>query len=238
MNFSEFKKLLGADPMNKEPETLRARENGPEFEQAAAEAEAFEQKLKAVLDLPVDSEGLVADILAAPRVAPGTPARRIPGWMAIAAGLVIVVGVAAITMKDGIFQPDTVEQYVIQHYGHDGEKLLAKAGNVVEAGEVSRMMAAWNMEADPELMDRVTFIKRCFTMEGMGAHMIVQTDQGPVNLIVMPKTVVTDRRMVEFDNMQAYLIALGGASAAIIGRKDQSVAAMDALVRNSISRSI
>ena len=44
MNFSEFKKLLGADPRNSDPETLRARESGPEFEEAAAEAEAFEKK--------------------------------------------------------------------------------------------------------------------------------------------------------------------------------------------------
>ena len=57
MNFSEFKKLLGADPGNREPETLRARASGPEFEQAAQEAEAFERRLESAAKLPVDPEG-------------------------------------------------------------------------------------------------------------------------------------------------------------------------------------
>ncbi len=45
MNFSEFKKLIGADPLNRDSETLRARNSAPEFEAAAAEAGAFEEKL-------------------------------------------------------------------------------------------------------------------------------------------------------------------------------------------------
>jgi hypothetical protein len=232
MNFSEFKKLMGADPLNQDPETLRARNSGPEFEQAAAEAEVFERKLKDALEIPVDSEALLADILATAKA----PARRTPRWLAIAAGVLIVIGVGS-TMINGIIQPDTVEQYVAQHYGHDGEKLLAKAGSVVDASEVSEMMARWDLQAGPELAGRVTYIKRCITMDGLGAHMIVQTDQGPVNLIVMPKTAVTDRQLVEFDNMQAHLVALGDASAAIIGRADQSVSSIDDLVRNAISKS-
>jgi hypothetical protein len=45
MNFSEFKKLIGADPWSQDPEVLRARNSAPEFEQAAGDAEAFERKL-------------------------------------------------------------------------------------------------------------------------------------------------------------------------------------------------
>ena len=46
MNFSEFKKLIGADPWNREPETLRARNSAPEFEAAAEAAEAFEDPMR------------------------------------------------------------------------------------------------------------------------------------------------------------------------------------------------
>jgi hypothetical protein len=230
MNFSEFKELLGADPMNVDPETLRARASGPEFEQAATEAEAFEQKLKSAVDISVDTESLVSDILAVRE----TPSRRSPVWMAMAASVVMVTGVVAY-LWDGIVQPDTVEEYVVQHFNHDGEKLLAKAGGPVNTEKVSAMMARWDLQAAPELMNRVTFIKKCITINGTGAHMIVQTDNGPVNLLVMPNTQVTDRALVSFDNMQAHLIALGGGSAAIIGRDDQSVSAIDALIRGSIS---
>ena len=100
------------------------------------------------------------------------------------------------------------------------------------------MLARYDLEAGPELLERVMNIRHCITMDGFGAHMIVQTDQGMVNLILMPKTPVKDRLLVEFGDMQAHLVALGNASAAIIGRRDQFVTGIDALVRNSISKSI
>lgn len=233
MNFSEFKKLMGADPLNREPETLLARNSGPEFEQAAAEAEAFEQKLQAAMNMPVEAGTLTDTILAIPHKS----ARRVPVWMAIAASLVLVAGVA-ITMKDGLIQPDTVEEYVAQHYNHDGKKFLAKAAQVVDADEVGKVLSSWGLEVEPELLNRVTYIKKCITMDGLGAHMVVQTSEGPVTLIVMPKTAVTDRELVEFDGMQAYLVSLGSASAAIIGRADQSVGRFDALVRDAITEAI
>ena len=232
MNFSEFKQLMGADPLNRDPETLCARESGPEFEQAAVEAEEFERKLQAALALPVDSESLVAGILENRE----EPVRKAPRWLAIAASVLVVVGLGSV-MVDGIVQPDTIEEYVAQHYHHDGEKLLARADSVVDAGEVSKIMASWGLQAGPELLERVTYVKRCFTMDGLGAHMIVQTDQGPVNLIVMPRTQVTDRQLVSFDNMEAHLVALGDASAAIIGTSAQSVSGIDSLIRGSISSS-
>ena len=51
MNFSEFKKLIGADPWNRDPETMRARNSAPEFETAARDAEAFEGKLLTEIEL-------------------------------------------------------------------------------------------------------------------------------------------------------------------------------------------
>ena len=73
-------------------------------------------------------------------------------------------------------------------------------------------------------------------MDGRGAHMVVQTDLGPITVIYMPGTTVKDRRVIEFGNMQAYLVALEVGSAAIIGRQDQAVSTMDELVRNAIVR--
>ena len=51
MNYSEFKQLLGADPLNRDPETLAARNSDPGFEQAAREAERFERKLQGALNM-------------------------------------------------------------------------------------------------------------------------------------------------------------------------------------------
>jgi hypothetical protein len=229
MNFSEFKKLIGADPLNREPETLRARQSSAEFEAAAAEAEAFEEKLQGALNIEAPTE-LLADIKAISRQAPIQ--RR---WMplAIAASMLIAVGAAGLVWKQS-HQWDSVEAYVADHYSHDGSKLVAQADSPVPGQDVQRIMARLDAEADQKLLGRVTFIKFCPTPDGRGAHMVVSTDQGPMTIIFMPETQVADGNRVEFEQMHALLVSLEHGSAAIIGEKSQSVENLAPLVRESI----
>ena len=49
MDYSEYKRLLGADPRNRDPEFLRARDASPEFREAALEADRFETQLERAL---------------------------------------------------------------------------------------------------------------------------------------------------------------------------------------------
>jgi len=95
MNFSEFKKLIGADPWNRDPETLRARNSAAEFEAAAAEAEAFEKKLQSALDVQAPL-GLLDEIK---RIAEQPTRKR--NWMplAMAASLVLAVGAAGLAWQ-------------------------------------------------------------------------------------------------------------------------------------------
>lgn len=229
MNFSEFKKLLGADPWNREPETLRARNSEPEFAQAALEAETFERKLQRAVELPVD-DALLSELLEIPN-RPVT--RRLPSWIAMAASVLIVVGVAGIVWMQSL-QPQTIEEYVSQHYAHDGAMLFGQASADFDADRVAQIMAAFDVKAGSGLVERIRFIKFCPTMDGRGAHMVVSTDQGPMHLIYMPNTSVADGREFLFGQMQAHLVNLDEGSVAIIGRPDQPIDAMDSLVRASI----
>ncbi|NNE04914.1 MAG: DUF3379 family protein [Xanthomonadales bacterium] len=232
MSFSEFKKWLAADPLSREPATVRARQNGPEFEQAAVEEAAFEQKLSSALNFSLDKDALADEIIANAF----TEQRRMPRWMAMAAGLVIVVGVAGILVNNMVQQPDTIEEYVEAHYDHDGRLLLTRADETVSQDKIRKIMASWDLEASPELAGRVTYIKKCFTMDGLGAHMVVRTDQGMLTLIVMPKTSVNDGQLIAFDEVEAHLVSLGGMSAAIIGRPGQPFDSVESLVRSGISK--
>ena len=61
MNFSEFKKRLGAEPRSRDPEMLSARDSSQQFETAAREAEDFEDKLEAVIKVEAPAD-LLSDI--------------------------------------------------------------------------------------------------------------------------------------------------------------------------------
>jgi len=232
MNFSEFKRLIGADPWNQDSETLRARNSAPEFEQAASDAEAFERKLQSALHVQAPTD-LLKDI----KKITHQPAKR-RNWMplALAASLVIAVGAVGMVWKQSQ-QWDSVEAYLADHYSHDGDDALAHTSDASEqdiAEMTGRIMASLNASAGQQLTGRIKFIKYCPTPEGRGAHMVVSTDQGPMTIIFMPGTQVTDGEVVEFDQMHAYMIDLEHGSAAIIGRRSQPVKSLETLVRNSL----
>jgi hypothetical protein len=231
MNFSEFKRLLGAEPRSTDPELLRARHSSPEFEQAALEAEQFEEKLERAAAIPAP-DGLLDDIKAISSQARG-PSREKGWWpMALAASVLIAVGAAGMAwnMNRGW---DSVEEYLVDHYRHDGEKMAAMAGSA-STGEVQSVLSQLNVQASPVLADIVGVIKYCPTPDGKGVHMVLNTENGPVTVIYMPETEVTDREMLAFDDVEALLVDLQKGSAAIIGPGTASVTGLYAVVHDSI----
>lgn len=229
MNFSEFKKLIGADPRNRDPETLRARHSAPEFEAAAVKAEAFEEKLEGAMHIqPPD------DLLDQIKGISQQPVRQ-RGWipLALAASFLVLIGAAGLVWKQS-HQWESVEAYVADHYSYDGGSVMAKADENFSEEEISKILARFNATADEQLAGRIKFIKYCPTPDGRGAHMVVSTNQGPMTIILMPNTQVTDGEMVVFDQMHALLVNLDHGSAAIIGEQSQSVESLVGIVRNSL----
>ena len=239
MNFSEFKRLIGADPWNRDSETLRARNSAPEFEAAAAEAEAFEEKLQSALHIQPPA-GLLDEIKGISRNIESSniesirPAKQ-RSWMplALAASLLIAVGAVGMVWKQSQ-QLESVEAYLADHYSIDGDALVAQATNIVSEQDIASIMTSLNASADQQLAGRIKFIKFCPTPEGRGAHMVVSTDQGPMTIIFMPNTQVKDGEMVKFDHMHAFLVNLEHGSAAIIGKQSQAVESMEAVIRESL----
>jgi hypothetical protein len=229
MNFSEFKKLIIADPRSRDPEILRARQSAPEFEAAALEAEAFQERLEGAVHIQPPAELL--DQIKAISQQPVRQKSWIP--LALAASFLVFLGAAGLVWKQS-HQWESVEAYVADHYSHDGGSVIAKAGEDFSGKDIYKILAKLDATADEQLAGRIKFIKYCPTPDGRGAHMVVSTDQGPMTIILMPKTQVTDGEIVEFDQMHALLVNLDHGSAAIIGEQSQNVENLVAMVKDSL----
>ena len=206
---------MGAEPRNRDPEFLSARQSSPEFESAASEAGLFEDKLERAVLIPVPT-GLLDEILGSQPAIRQRLRRRTKWWpMAMAASVLIAVGAVGITWKTSNSWA-SVEEYVVSHYRHDGEKFtnLADGGS---ATDIQAVLSELNVEAAPALADIVGLIKYCPTPDGKGVHMILNTQIGPVTVIYMPETDVVDREMLAFDGLEAILVDMKKGSAAIIG---------------------
>jgi hypothetical protein len=229
MNFSEFKKLIGADPWNRDPETLQALNSAPEFAQAAREAEDFEHKLQNALRIQPPAD-LLADIKGIARQP--VPHRH---WLPLALAASLLIAVSAMVVVWNQPPRQDVRTYLADHYALDGDSLLAGATDTVPEQDINRIMASLNVSAGPQLSGVIRFIKFCPTPEGRGAHMVVSTEQGLMTIIFMPDTQVVDGELVQFGPMQAYLVNFDFGSAAIIGTSTQAVENLEPVVRSSIS---
>lgn len=228
MNYFEFIRQLGTDPAARDPAFLRARESSPEFIRAAAESDRFERSLSRALTVTPPP-----DLLAGLKGIADVRAAGVQVWRryAVAAGLLLAVAAAGIIWR---INPayDSVEQYVAHHYRHDGRALVTRGAGKL-ADNVDEVLTRFHVTMTPETRRMVEVIKYCPTPGGEGAHMVLNTEQGPITVIFMPETAVTDGEMLEFDGMEAQLVVLTVGSAAVIGSQDQRVTAFHQLVQNA-----
>jgi len=228
MDFTEFLRKLGAEPRTEDPGFIAERDSSPEHREAVLRAEAFEDKLERAFDIPAPPD-LLETIAALPR-----SARRARRWwpLAAAASVLVAVGAAGLgwQMNRGW---DSVQDYVVDHYRHDGEKMLAMAGENGH-GDIHAILAEFDVDAAPELANIINVIKFCPTPGGKGVHMVLNTESGPVTVFYMPGTHVTDHEILAFDGNEAVLVDLENGSAAIIGAGAQGIEDYYAVVHDSI----
>ena len=101
MNFSEFKEKLGAEPRKTAAEHAADIARDSQWSDAADDALEFEARLEKTLRTPQAGDELLQDILAAP----GTASARVPPvWLAMAASVLLVVGLSSVFLWSGTAQ--------------------------------------------------------------------------------------------------------------------------------------
>lgn len=231
MNFSEFKHRLGAEPRAQDPDFLQARESSPEFRKAAEEADRFERQLEKACSITAPAD-LLDKLRSIPAETGHGRSRGFRWQLALAASLLIAVGTAGVYWRlDNRW--DTVEDYVVDHYRHDGARALSAAGDGFGEG-LTALLGEFGVQPASEFAAIVSVVKKCPTPDGSGVHMVLNTQQGLVTVIYMPRTRVEDGEQFVFDGHEAILVALPAGSAAIIGSPSQHVAQLHPSVQQSI----
>ena len=203
MNTAEFEFLLGTDPRQAgrraEAKALQASGVCIDAELRLARALKFEHTLDQAFDIDMPDE-LQAKLFALADVgssfAPQAGARLISRsrrWLAIAAG-VSMCAIAAFVGYEGNVQPQNalLAQHCNDHLVHEPFALSRRT--VVPKDLVERMFAMNGFAthtADGRdlttLLGDVNYLAPC-TVDGKTAmHLVVQTADGPVTVLVMPK---------------------------------------------------
>lgn len=234
MNFSEFKKIMGADPLNRDPEIQRAIDSDSECRAAAQEAEAFEKKLQEAFAIKTPPF-LLDQIALIPKVTPiaPRPKRTRLAWLAAAAVFVAGVGFASFSWYESTFYWENVDDYIAEHWAQDGEQFLAQADGKVDDATAA-LFARFDVVISSELAERIDFVHACKTPGSRGAHMVVTTENGPVTLIFMPKVDTENGHILDMGQQVAATLPLDKGSAVIIGPSEEAIAPIYTIARSGI----
>jgi len=234
MNLLEFKRRLMTAPGERDAAMRAARAKGPEFEAAATESERFEARLKRALAVPVPHALADRIIFEQSLSAPDDARGRWMQWSAMAAAVALAVAVVAFNLAPRATAPGDgasvtvasqmptmaeLQQHIAWHWGHDGPAVLSVAEQAPAAPDrIRHLFAELGLDVEPELLDRVRLGKFCPTPDGAGAHVVLETDAGPVTVYYMPRTRIPESpATIQLDdNMESLLVNLERGSMALV----------------------
>lgn len=237
MNCLEFRRQLATDPGSREARFLAHEGECARCANAAAEARAFENRLSAALAVPVP-EGLAdrillrqtTDLRHADAPARGAP---LPGWLKIAAAVVLAVGGAGGAAWFHFAGADLAELSVA-HLPHEPMALSSRAS--IRPEEVSAMFAS----VDAPLVGspgEINYLHRCRVGKDMTVHMVVQAADGPVTLLYFVDRKAGERRSFERNGVVGRQVPMGAGTLMLMASQDHSFDGLEQTWRGAIAGS-
>lgn len=177
----------------------------------------FEALLERALRIEVPEPGAVE-----------APARR-PRWslLAVAASVVVVVGVIVGQLDDAAFFPSSdLSGDVIAHVHHEPMAIESVPGvqpQAVPNVEFQEVLQAAGVRMEP-VEPVVRYAKLCPFRGRMVAHFVVQGPDGPVTVLLLPDEDVPSAIPVAEDGFEGTIVPLEqGGSIAVVGESGTAV---------------
>ena len=235
MNCLEFRRHVGAEPSSTVAAVAAHREECAACAGFQDEMQALDRVLgKAMrIDVVSGTRAVTAPAAAAVGRVPG-PSRARPGtvrprrWLAMAASL--VAGVLVATTLWLSYPGPTLAAEVIGHVASDPAALMA--GQPLPEQAVTEVLQPSHVRLRAD-MGTVTFAMRCEFEGHVVPHLVVQTDRGPVTVLLLLHRSVGAATRIEEGGYSAVVLPAPRGSIAIVGR---DVAGIDAIAQQVFDR--
>jgi hypothetical protein len=233
MNCEEYQQALIADP---------AWTEGAEHAAGCADCQAFMRKVQAAnldiaralqIDVPELAMPDLPDIDAANvTTLPERKRSRAPVWFAIAATVVLATSISI--RMSGVFETfDTLEAEVLAHLDH-APAALRVTDTPVSDERLDRALPASVAVFDRE-RSLITYASPCVINGKKVPHLVVQGQQGPITILLMPEEAVADVIPLQGENVHGLIVPVGGGSIAIIANHGESLDAVQQSVIESVT---
>ncbi|MEL7296366.1 MAG: DUF3379 family protein [Pseudomonadota bacterium] len=249
MNYEEFEKSLLAEPMSECEKRRALADESPECRALERKVMQLEKRLSAALAIPVpesvENAPLPSDDVgntSSENVVSLDARRRsrAPIWLAAAACLALV---SVLVLRQP--QVDTVDygaQLAAEIVEHIGPELgmMVSATEPVSQSKLDKVLAAGvggtQLDRDAPL---VSYAKSCVINGQLVPHLVMQGEDGPVTVLLMPGERVDGPVSIMQDGVEGVILPVGdGGSIAIIGRDAASVESIKKAAMEAVEFSI
>jgi hypothetical protein len=146
-----------------------------------------------------------------------------PIWLGLAASIVIVA-VIAIRQLVPVAQYPSLEAEILAHLDHEPHAMTVTAE--AEAGwRVDNVIGPYaEMDRTAGL---ITYARTCVIDGHSVPHLVLQGENGPVTLILLPDEKIDAARPIEGESVSGVILPVGNGSIAIISERDQPLDAIE-----------
>lgn len=192
MNCEEFRTLVGAEPNTTRPDVLAHAEQCAECARYREEMQAMDRLIYRALAVDVR-----------PAAAPELPQSNRRIWRMAASVLITAIAVAFTSIW--LLTPrDTFAAEVIAHIQEEPDSLLITKQSVSDE-LVEGILGKAGIRLKPGVA-LVSYATPCTFHGRLSPHLVVQTEQGPVTVLVLPEEPTRPRQAIDEEGFQGVVL--------------------------------
>jgi hypothetical protein len=201
---------IGADPGNSTAELERHLQHCESCRQFRAEVRTLDANIRRALERPPAS---------------AVTARSTASWRPWALAASVLLAMLAVLAVWALRPSDTLAREVVAHVQEEPESWLAR--QQVDAQSIASALRGAGVRLDIT-SDRISYAQSCWFRDHYVPHLVVQTAQGPVTVMILRNQHVRARRTFHEEGMSGVIVPAPQGSIAVLTRGGANIDAVTA----------
>ena len=235
MNCEEYREAISADPNFDggaghvaECEACRDYRGAMlALDKRIAAALAIDVPAAVIPELPEIRSDKVVDLGSRRRV-------TAPAWLAIAASTALAAVLGLRMLGSGV-EYESLADEVLAHVDHEPYSMQVTDVRVDEQ-RLERVLADGVEAFEPGAL--ITYAQTCVINGRRVPHLVIQGEDGPVMVLLMPEERVESAVRLEDEDSRGVILPVGSGSIAIVGGRNERLEPIERAVQNSVTWSI
>jgi hypothetical protein len=207
---------IGADPGGSAPELEQHLQDCESCRQFRAEMRTLDADIRRALERPPASAGMP---------------RFTASWRPLALAASVLLATVAVLAVWLLRPSDTLAREVVAHVQDEPESWLAR--QQVDAQSIDSALRGAGVKLDIT-SDRISYAQSCWFRDHYVPHLVVQTAQGPVTVMILRNQHVSARRTFREGGMSGVIVPAPQGSIAVLTRGGTNVDAVTAQMEQDV----